>query len=335
MLSEIRKVACKLQKTIVLPEGHDKRVMNAASIVANEGIAKIVILGDIDRLSAELEDRGVELGESCVIINPDDDPRLQDFADIYYELRKNKGLTEDAALDALRNPLYFGAMLVREGHAAGFVAGAVNTTADVLRSGLRVVGMKPGNNTLSACFIMSCRKKELGSGGILLFADSAVNPDPDAEMLADITIATAESFRTFMRGEPYIAMLSYSTKGSADGASVSKVREALNIVKTKAPDLKVDGEMQLDAAIIPEIAERKAPGSPVAGKANVLIFPDLNAGNIGYKLVEQFADAEAIGPIVQGFKKPVNDLSRGCNVRDIVNTVAFTCIQACTADEIL
>jgi phosphate acetyltransferase len=264
---------------------------------------------------------------SYIAADPQKDPRLGEFTEKYYALRAHKGLTEEEAERSMKNPLFFAAMLVREGYAHGALAGAVNTTGDVLKAGLRVIGPMEGIRTVSSFFIMITANESLGDQGVLFFADCAVNLEPSSEALADIGITTARNFKTFMNREAKVAFLSYSTKSSGSGDAVEKVRAAAEIMRLKSPEILSDGELQLDAAVIPQIASRKAPGSPTAGKANVLIFPDLNSANIGYKLTERFAGAKSLGPVIQGFAKPFNDLSRGADYMDIVNMTAVTAVE--------
>ena len=314
-----------------MPEGYDDRTLQAAVKICEEGIARLTVLGSEDEIKKSLINYGMKAeyidSENLTVINPLKSLYLQEWTDIYYQSRKAKGLTMEEAEASMKNNLFFGAMLVKQKICDGLVAGAANTTSDVLRSALRIIGVKKGLNTVSSYFIMVTKNETLGKSGILLFADSAVNPNPDANMLADIAESTAESCKKMLGVEAVVAMLSFSTKGSAKTAETEKVAQAVEILKERNPNIAVDGEMQLDAALIEEVGRRKAPGSEVAGRANVLIFPNLDAGNIGYKLVERIADATAIGPIIQGLNSPVNDLSRGCSVQDIVNVTAITAVQ--------
>ncbi len=315
------------KKTIVLAEGEDIRTIRAAAMVLEKGIANIIILGD------EAEMDKMAAGESLDIsaatkINPATAENLQKFADELYELRKAKGMTPEQALETVKNNLYYGVMMVKLGLADGMVAGAVNSTSNVLRPCLQILKTAPGTKLVSAFFVMVVPDCEYGEKGAFIFADSGLNEDPDAEAVSEIAISSAKSFRTLIEAEPKVAMLSYSSYGSAKSPLVDKMQQATALAKEKAPELKLDGELQLDAAIVPEIGKSKAPGSPIAGEANVLVFPDLNAGNIGYKLTQRLAKAEAYGPITQGIAKPVNDLSRGCSAEDIVGVVAITCVQA-------
>ena len=314
-----------------MPEGYDDRTLQAAVKICEEGIARLTVLGSEDEIKKSLINYGMKAeyidSENLTVINPLKSLYLQEWTDIYYQSRNANGLTMEEAEASMKNNLFFGAMLVKQKICDGLVAGAANTTSDVLRSALRIIGVKKGLNTVSSYFIMVTKNETLGKSGILLFADSAVNPNPDANMLADIAESTAESCKKMLGVEAVVAMLSFSTKGSAKTAETEKVAQAVEILKERNPNIAVDGEMQLDAALIEEVGRRKAPGSEVAGRANVLIFPNLDAGNIGYKLVERIADATAIGPIIQGLNSPVNDLSRGCSVQDIVNVTAITAVQ--------
>ncbi len=326
--TKLRENARKEIKKIVLPEGEEIRMIKAAEIIYKEGFAELVFLGNENKIRELASQNNVNFPETIEIIEPESSDKLNNYAEIYYELRKNKGMTLDQAQTLIKNPLYYAALMVHQNDADGLVAGSINATGDVFRPALQTIKTSPNVSIVSSSFIMVVPDCNYGEKGILLFADCALFPDPNSEELADIAIASANTAKVLVGVEPKVAMLSFSTKGSGKHALVDKVIEATEIVKKKAPNLKIDGELQADAALVPEIGNRKAPGSSIAGQANVLIFPDLNAANIAYKLVERLANAEAIGPISQGMGKPVNDLSRGCSVEDIVNVVAITALQA-------
>jgi len=324
----IREKAKKNPKIIVLPEGEEPRMIKAAETIINQGIASLILLGREESIKSKARELGVELPDKTKIINPKDSKKLEEYAESYYQLRKNKGMSSDEAYKLLENPLYFGALMVYHDDADGLVAGSVNATGDVFRPALQTIKTAPGINIVSSSFVMVVPDCPYGEKGIIVFADCALNPEPNAEQLADVAIASAATGKALVGFEPRVAMLSFSTKGSGKHPLVDKVIEATKIAQEKKPELLIDGELQADAALIPSIGERKAPNSKIAGKANVLIFPDLHSGNIAYKLIERLAKAEAIGPISQGMRKPVNDLSRGCSTDDIVNVVAITVLQA-------
>jgi len=324
----IREKAKKNPKIIVLPEGEEPRMIKAAETIINEGIASLILLGREESIKSKARELGVELPDKIKIINPKDSKKLKEYAESYYQLRKNKGMSSDEAYKLLENPLYFGALMVYHDDADGLVAGSVNATGDVFRPALQTIKTAPGINIVSSSFVMVVPDCPYGENGVMVFADCALNPEPNAEQLADVAIASAATGKALVGFEPRVAMLSFSTKGSGKHPLVDKVIEATKIAQEKKPELLIDGELQADAALIPSIGERKAPNSKIAGKANVLIFPDLHSGNIAYKLIERLAKAEAIGPISQGMRKPVNDLSRGCSAEDIVNVVAITVLQA-------
>jgi phosphate acetyltransferase len=329
LVEQIKEKAKKRPQTVVLPESYDERMLFAAQKITEQGLAKIVILGNPDDVNGAAAAKGVNLA-GVEILDPAKSPKLDSYADALVELRKSKGLTKEDARKLLTAPdnLYYAGMMVKLGDAGGEVAGATGTTGNVLKAAFQTVGTAPGIKTVSSFFLMVTKNPGFGENGIVLFADCAVNPNPDAQALAEIAVATARNCTSFLDVPARVAMLSFSTKGSASHSDVDKVLKALEIAKGIDPDLQIDGELQADAALLPKVGEKKAPGSAVAGKANVLIFPDLDAGNIAYKLVERVAEAEAIGPVIQGLAKPVNDLSRGCSVDDIVNVVAITAVQA-------
>lgn len=327
-IEKIKEQARKEIKTIVLPESEDVRVLEATQIILKEKFANVVLIGNREEIMELAELHNINL-EGVEIINPKTSTSLRKYSDDLYELRKAKGMTLKQAQTLLEtNSRYFATMMVKEGDADGFVSGACHATSDTLRPTLQILKTAPNTKLVSAFFVMVFPEKTYGEEGVFIFADSGLNEYPDADALSEIAISSAKSFKELIGKEPKVAMLSYSTYGSAHSPLTEKVVEATRILKEKAPGLICDGEIQLDAAIIPEICERKAPGSPLKGKANVLIFPDLDAGNIGYKLAQRFGHAEAYGPLCQGVAKAVNDLSRGCSSEDIAGVVAITAVQA-------
>lgn len=325
-INTIKERAPKNKKTIVLPETMDRRVLEATEKILNEGIANIILIGKKDEI---LENsKGLDISQAT-IIDPFTSSMTEDLIQELVEIRKNKGLTYDEARKLmLSDYAYFACMLVKTGHADGVVSGACHSTANTLRPALQIIKTKPGTMLVSAFFLMIVPNCQYGDNGVFIFADSGLVQNPSSEELAAIAASSADSFELLVGDEPIVAMLSHSTKGSASHPDVDKVVKAVKIAKENYPQYKIDGELQLDAAIVPKVAESKAPGSNVAGRANVLIFPDLDAGNIGYKLVQRLAKAEAYGPVTQGIAAPVNDLSRGCSVADIVGVVAITAVQA-------
>ena len=329
-MDNIKALAKANKKTIVLAEGEELRTVQAADAVLKEGFADIILLGNEAKIQGVAAGRDIS---GAKIIDPATSDLTADFADKLYELRKAKGMTPEKAAETILNTLYFGCMLVKTGMADGMVAGAVNSTANVLRSALQIIKTAPDTKVVSAFFLMIVPDCEYGENGTFVFSDCGLNEYPDEEKLAQIAISSANSFKSLVGAEPKVAMLSYSSYGSAKSEQVEKIQKATALAKELAPDLKLDGELQLDAAIVPAINASKAPGSPIEGNANVLIFPNLDAGNIGYKLVQRLAKAEAYGPLTQGIAKPVNDLSRGCSYEDIVGVVAFTCVQAQQQDK--
>lgn len=314
-------------KTIVLPEADDVRTIKAAAAATAKGIANIVLVGDEAAVKALADKEGADISK-CKIINPVNHPRFQEYVESFYEMRKAKGVDMAKAEATMKDYIYFATMMVKMGEADGLVSGAAHSTADTVRPSLQILKTKPGTKMVSAFFVMVVPNCEYGANGTFVFADSGLNQNPTSEELATIAASSAESFANLVGEEPLVAFLSHSSKGSAKHADIDKVTAAVAIAKAEYPNIKMDGELQLDAAIVPSVGASKAPGSPVAGKANVLVFPDLDAGNIGYKLVQRLAKAEAYGPILQGIAKPVNDLSRGCSAEDIEGVIAITAVQA-------
>ena len=328
-IEEVKKRAKQNIKTILLPEAEDVRILQGTEKVLKEGYAKITLIGNEEKIRKIAEENKINIKQSR-IIDPTLSSKKEEYKNRLYELRKEKGMTLEAAEGLLKDPVYFGMMMLKDEteEADGLVSGAAHSTADTLRPALQIIKTEPNTKLVSTFFIMCVPDKTYGENGIFLFGDCGLNQNPTSEELSEIAISTGESFKKFIGKDPKIAMLSYSSKGSAKSELTEKVTMATEIAKQKRPDLLIDGELQLDSAIVPEVAKSKVKESEVAGEANVLIFPDLNSGNIGYKLVQRLAKAEAYGPICQGLNKPVNDLSRGCNSDDIAGVIAITAVQA-------
>lgn len=328
LLESIRQSAKQLNKKIVLPEGTEERTLRAANQILEENLAELILMGNKETILAKAKEMELPLISQAEIIDPKNNPDKDHYADMLVEIRKKKGLTKEQALNLVEDPLYLATLLIKDGKADGEVAGAENATGNVLRPAFQVVKTLPGISVVSGAFLMIFEDNEYAKDNILVFADCAVHPDPDAKQLAEIAVSTAETAKAIAGIEPNVAMLSFSTKGSAKHEMVDKVVEATKMAKEMAPGYNIDGELQADAAIVEAIGSKKAPGSTVAGKANVLVFPSLETGNITYKLVQRLSGAQAVGPVLQGMAAPINDLSRGCSVDDIVNLVAITVNQA-------
>ncbi|MBO4580944.1 MAG: phosphate acetyltransferase [Bacteroidales bacterium] len=328
LLQQIKQNAIKANKCIVLAEGEEERTLKAADIILSEKIARIILLGNKANIEAKAKEWNLTHIAEAQIVDPKNNPKEQFYAEMLCEIRKSKGMTMEQAVPLVKDPLYLATLLIKNKEADGEVAGAQNATGDVLRPAFQIVKTLPGVSVVSGAFIMIFKDKQWGDDGIMVFADCAADPNTDENKLAQIAVVTAQTAKTIAGIEPRVAMLSFSTKGSAKHELVDKVVNATRIAKEMNPDLMIDGELQADAAIVPKVGASKAPGSPVAGKANVLVFPSLEVGNIAYKLVQRLAGAEAVGPIMQGMAAPINDLSRGCSVEDIVNVVAITANQA-------
>ncbi|MFZ0281544.1 MAG: phosphate acetyltransferase [Bacteroidales bacterium] len=328
LLDRIKLNAKKHNMRIVLPEGYEERTVKAADEAISEGLARIILIGDPEEINSHAAKLGLKNISKAKIVNPKAHDMKAHYIDMMVELRKSKGMTKEEAAILIEDPLYLGVLMIKNGDADGEVSGADHATGDVLRPAFHYVKTAPGISVVSGAFLMILPEKKFGEDGVIIFADGAVHPDPTDKELAEIAVATANTARSIGGFEPKIALLSFSTKGSAKHELVDKVVSATKIAKEMAPDLMIDGELQGDAALVEAIGQKKAPGSKIAGKANVLIFPNLDCGNIAYKLVQRLANAEAIGPILQGMAAPINDLSRGCSVSDIVSMIAITANQA-------
>lgn len=326
-IEEIKKRAKTNIKTIALPEATDIRTLEAAGMILKEEVANIILIGNEEKILELARSKNLDISKAT-IINPENSSEYDEYVNTFYELRKRKGMTEEKAKALMLDPVYFGMMMVKINKADGLVSGAIHSTSDTLRPALQILKTAPDTKLVSAFFVMNVPNCEYGENGIFVFADSGLNANPNADELSEIAISSSKSFEQLVQKKSHVAMLSYSTYGSAKSELIDKVIEATALIKEKAPEISVDGELQLDAAIVPEIAKSKAPGSKVAGIANTLIFPDLNSGNISYKLVQRLAKAEAYGPLCQGIAKPVNDLSRGCSSKDIAGVIAITAVQA-------
>ncbi len=328
LMQNIKTMARQANKCIVLPEGTEERTLRAANIILEEKIARLILIGNKETIMSRATEWNLTNIEQAQIIDPENNPKAEFYAEMLYKLRKNRGVDMEKAKELIKDPLYLGTLLIKNKEADGEVAGALNATGDVLRPAFQIVKTLPGVSVVSGAFIMVMQDKQWGDNGLIVFADCAAHPNPNAQELAEIAVVTAETAKNVAGIEPRVAMLSFSTKGSAKHEMVDKVVEATNLARQMNPNLVIDGELQADAAIVPSIASSKAPDSPLAGKANVLVFPTLEVGNIAYKLVQRLANAEAIGPVMQGMAAPINDLSRGCSIDDIVNVVAITANQA-------
>lgn len=331
LMQEIKERAQKNPQRIVLPEGTEPRTLEAANSVLRDKVAKIILVGNPDEIARLAAEKGFEYIKEATIVDPENNPNLEKYATLLAELRKSKGMTIEEARKLAKDPLYLGCLMIKSGDADGELAGAKNTTGNVLRPALQIVKTMPGMSCVSGALMLFSKAKEFGEDGMLMVADVAVMPNPTAEELAQIAVASGHTMRALAGKEPRIAMLSFSTKGSAKHELVDKVVAATKLAQEMAPDMMIDGELQADAAMVPSVGEFKAPGSKVAGHANTLVFPSLEVGNIGYKMVQRLGGAEAIGPVLQGMAAPINDLSRGCSVSDIEQMIAITCNQAIAA----